>query len=167
MHADVNGLLGAYFLAVPAEDAAELIDLIDQRVAVAALVLTGYQLDAVCRANLGTQAAGYTLRAALFIGEHAVGAAPPLRDAPLPHAVVFVCALLLRVLHRHLLLEHVLEGERHSLEGGTNVADLALRPLQNLDADGHQDGTVTRRARALRDFRCRADPLMKMPLSRS
>ena len=39
VHAHVDRLLGADLLAVAAEDAAELVDLVDQRVAVALLVL--------------------------------------------------------------------------------------------------------------------------------
>src|SRR5204862_4522862 len=46
MHPDVNRLLGADLLAIAAEDAAELVAFVDQRIAVALLVLAGHQLDA-------------------------------------------------------------------------------------------------------------------------
>src|SRR3970040_1763668 len=44
---DVDRFLGADFLAVAAEDAPKLIDLVDQRVAIAVLVFPWDQLDAV------------------------------------------------------------------------------------------------------------------------
>src|SRR5438132_8974482 len=44
MHADVDGLLGADLLAVATEHAAEFVDLVDQGVAVALLVLARHQL---------------------------------------------------------------------------------------------------------------------------
>src|SRR5437867_7509538 len=39
VHADVDRLFGAHFLAVAAEDAAELVDLVDQGIAVTLFVL--------------------------------------------------------------------------------------------------------------------------------
>src|SRR6266545_1458283 len=135
----VNRLLGAHFLAVAAEHAAEFVDLVDQGIAVSLLVLARHQLDAVGRADLGTQSAGHALRAALLVGHHPVGAPPARRESPLPHAMRAVGALLLRVLHGDPLLEHVLEGERHALQRGPHVAHLPLGTLQNLDADRHQE----------------------------
>src|SRR2546427_11021239 len=76
MHADVDGLLGADLLAVATEYAAEFVDLVDQRVAVALLVLARHQLDAVGGTDLRAQAARYALGAPLLVGEHAVRAAP-------------------------------------------------------------------------------------------
>src|SRR5207247_9578214 len=77
MHAHVDRFLGAHFLAVAAEDAAELVDLVDQRVAVALLILARDELDAVGGADLGAETAGHALGSALLVGEHAVRAAPP------------------------------------------------------------------------------------------
>src|SRR3989442_1270836 len=74
--AHVDGFLGADLLAIAAEDAAELVDLVDQGVAVALLVLARHQLDAVGGADLRAQAARYALRAPLLVGQHAVRAAP-------------------------------------------------------------------------------------------
>src|ERR1700749_66647 len=59
--ADVDRLLRADFLAVAAEDAAELVDLEDERVAVALFVFTGDQFDAVRRADGWAQPAGDAL----------------------------------------------------------------------------------------------------------
>src|SRR5256886_5040319 len=47
VHAHVDRLLGAYLLAVAAKHAAELVDLVDQRIAVALLVFARHELDAV------------------------------------------------------------------------------------------------------------------------
>src|SRR5256885_3398453 len=90
MHPHVDRLLGAHFLAVAAEYAAELVDLVDQRIAVAVLVLSGHELDAVRRADLRTQAAGDALGAPLLVGEHAVRPAPARGERPV------LAALLLR-----------------------------------------------------------------------
>src|SRR5690349_4843109 len=132
MHADVNRLFGADFLAVTAEHAAELVDLVDQRVAVAVLVLPRHELDAVGGTDLRAQAAGDALGAALLVGQHAVCAAPALRDRPVGRAA------LLGILHRHLGPEDVPEGEPHALECGPHVRRLGLRPLHDLHTDGHQ-----------------------------
>src|SRR4029077_1977172 len=118
VYAHVDGFLGTYLLAVPAEDATELVDLVDERIAVPLLVLAGDELDAISRADLGAETAGDALRAPLLVGEHPVGAPPARRQAPRPHPVRPVGALLLRVLHRDPLLEHVLESERHPFERG-------------------------------------------------
>src|SRR6266513_62738 len=132
MHPDVDRLFGAHLLAVAAEDAAELVDLVDQRIAVAVLVLSRHELDAVRRADLGTQAAGDALGASLLVGEHAVRPAPARGESPV------LAALLLRVLHRHLRSPQVAEGERHAFERGAQVGDLAARALHHFDADRHQ-----------------------------
>src|SRR5258705_12140775 len=76
VHAHVDRLLGADLLAVAAEHAAELVDLVDQRIPVAFLVFPGHELDAVRRADLGTQAARDALGPSLLVGEHAVRASP-------------------------------------------------------------------------------------------
>src|SRR5881394_4442793 len=82
VHADMNRLFGAHFLAVAAEDAAELVDLVDQRIAVSRFVLARYELDAIRRANLRAQSAGDALGAALLVGEHAMRAPPARRERP-------------------------------------------------------------------------------------
>ena len=133
---DVNRLLGADFLAVAAEDAAELVNLLDQRIPVALGILTGNQFDAVGRADLGAEPAGHALGPALLVGHHAVGTPPPGGngvDAP-----GIGGALFLGILHRHLGLEHVLEGEGHPLERRADVAHLALGTLEDLHFDCHQ-----------------------------
>src|SRR5690606_15707638 len=140
--AHVDGLFGADFLAVAAEDAAEFVDLVDQRVPVPVLVFPRHQLDAVGGTDLGAEAAGHALGAPLLVGEHPVRAAPPGRERP--GAAHVTGALLFRILHRHLRLEHVLEGEREPLERGAYVAHLPLGALQDLDADGHQPVTGAR-----------------------
>src|SRR5256885_813901 len=135
MHPDVDRLLGAHLLAVAAEDAAELVDLVDQRIAVAVFVLSRHELDAVRRADLGTQAAGDTLGAPLLVGEHAVRPAPARGEGPV------LAALLLRVLHRHLRSPQVAERERHALERRAQVGGLIAGALHHLDADRHQAGS--------------------------
>src|SRR3989449_904279 len=138
MHADVDGLLGADLLAVATEHAAEFVDLVDQGVAVALLVLARHQLDAVGGADLRAQAARYALRAPLLVGEHAVRAAPAGRDRPV------LGGLLFRVLHRDLRLEQVPEGERHALEGRAHVGRGRARPLHHLHPDCHQTSPSAR-----------------------
>src|ERR1043165_5332660 len=59
VHADVDRFFGADFLAVAAEDAAEFVDLIDQRIAIAGFVLARDQLDAVGGADLRAYPAGH------------------------------------------------------------------------------------------------------------
>src|SRR2546426_10049702 len=132
MHADVDGLLGADLLAVATEYAAEFVDLVDQRVAVALLVLARHQLDAVGGTDLRAQAARYALGAPLLVGQHAVRAAPAGRDRPV------LGGLLLGVLHRDLRPEQVPEGERHALEGSAHVRRGGPRPFHQLHPDRHQ-----------------------------
>src|SRR5947208_14783252 len=121
MHPHVDRLLGAHRLAVAAEYAAELVDLVDQRIAVAVLVLTRHELDAVRRADLRTQAAGDALGAPLLVGEHAVRPAPARGQRPI------LAALLLRVLHRHLRSPQMAAAEGHALELSTQVGNPAAR----------------------------------------
>src|SRR5690348_12404097 len=126
--ADVDRFLRADFLAVAAEDAAEFVDLEQQRIAVALLVLTRHQLDAVGGADGGAEPARDALGLAVLGREHAVRAAPSLADG----------LLLLGVLRGHLLLEDVPQRVLHPAEGGTYVARLLDRSLDGLHADGHQ-----------------------------
>src|SRR5438132_14422490 len=76
MHPNMDRLLGAHLLAVAAEHAAKLVDLVDQRVAVAVLVLSRDELDAVRRTDLGTYAAGDAFGAPLLVGAHAMRPTP-------------------------------------------------------------------------------------------
>src|SRR5690606_26386277 len=120
--AQVNGLLRTHLLAVAAEDAAELVNLEDQGIAVPFLVFARNQLDAVRRAHRRTQPAGDALGLARLRREHAVSSTPPGRDLP----------LLLRILHGDLVRIHeMLEGARESLESGPHVAHLLQRPLHH------------------------------------
>src|SRR5881392_1857325 len=132
VHAHVDRLFGAHFLAIAAEHAAEFVDFVDERVAVARLVLPGHELDAVGRADLGAETACDALGASLLVGEHAVGAAPPRGERPV------LTALLLGILHRHLGPEQVLEGEGHPLERRPQVRHLRAGPFHHLHADRHQ-----------------------------
>src|SRR2546425_1393757 len=132
VHAHVDGLFGADLLAVAAEDAAELVDLVNQRIPVALLILAGDQLDAVGGADLRAQAARHALGPALLVGKHAVRAAPATGNRPVRRAP------LLGVLHRHLRPEQVLQREHHALERRPEVGGLLRGPLQDLHPDGHQ-----------------------------
>src|SRR5438045_9575832 len=83
MPADVNCLLGADLLTVPAEDAAKFVDLEQKRIPVAILVFTGHELDAVGRTHRWTEAARDALCLAVLGGEHAVRTAASRSDRPL------------------------------------------------------------------------------------
>src|SRR5688572_20304649 len=74
---DVNRLFRAHLLTIAAEDASELVDLVDEGVAIPFLVFTGNELDAIRRTDLRTEPARHALRLSGFVGEHAVRAAPP------------------------------------------------------------------------------------------
>src|SRR5579884_823049 len=83
MPPEVNRLFRTHFLAVSAEDAAELVDLEHERIPVAVLVLARDELDAVRRADRRTQPAGDALRLAVLRRQHAMRSAPARRDRPL------------------------------------------------------------------------------------
>src|SRR5690348_10807024 len=76
MAANVDRLFRAHFLAVPAEDAPELVYLEEQRIPIAVLVFSGHQLDAVCRAHRRAQPAGDALGLSVLRREHAMCATP-------------------------------------------------------------------------------------------
>src|SRR5687768_3785689 len=143
--ADVDRLLRAHLLAVAAEDAAEFIDLEDERIPIPLLVLPRHELDAVGGAHGRTQTAGDALRLPRLGGQHAMRSPPPGRELP----------LLVGILERDLVrVDEMLEGERHSLERRANVADLLDRPLEHLHRDRHQSpDSGTRGERALRERR--------------
>src|ERR1043166_5180902 len=115
VHADVNCFLRAHFLAVAAEDAAELVNLVNQRIAVALLVLAGNELDAVRGTDLRAQSARHTLRSALLVGEHPVRAAPARGERPV------LRRFLLRVLHGDLGPQQMAERQRHAFERRAQV----------------------------------------------
>src|SRR5512138_508556 len=99
---DMNRLFRADFLAVATEDAAELIDLEHERIAVALLVFAWYELDAVGRAHCRAETARDAFRLAGLGREHTMRATPPARDD----------LLLLRILRGHLLREEMVERHR-------------------------------------------------------
>src|SRR2546422_538970 len=67
MHADVDGFLRTHFLAVAAEHAAEFVDLVYQRIAVALFVFARHELDAIRGTDLRAEAARHALGSALQI----------------------------------------------------------------------------------------------------
>src|SRR3990170_873700 len=157
VHADVDRLLGADLLAVPAEDAPELVDLEDERVAVALLVLARDQADAVGRADLRAEAAGDALRLAVLVHGHAVRPAPPVGERP-----PVVGVPLLRVLHRPLLLEQVLDSDRHPLQRGACVRRALPGAPDRSDRDRHQSSPEwVNRARQIRRLRALAPPIRR------
>lgn len=106
----VYSLYRAYLLAHPAENAPELVDLVDSGVPVPLVVFSPDQADAVGGANGGAKAAGHALRPAVGMNLHAMGSPPPGGES----------RPLLRVLERDLIgIYKMLEGQGHSLEGGT------------------------------------------------
>ena len=73
----VNGLHGTDLLAHPAEDAPELVDLVDDGVPIPLVVLPTHQADAVGRTNRGAEPAGHTLGATIGVNFHSVCSPPP------------------------------------------------------------------------------------------
>src|SRR6266446_7069575 len=103
MAAEMNRLFGAHFLTVPAEDAAKFVDFEYKGIAIALLILTGNELDAVGWAYRWAQAARHALGLAVLRREHAVGAAPTSGQG----------FLFVRILRRDLLrIEQMLGRER-------------------------------------------------------
>src|SRR6185437_3155832 len=126
---DMDRFFRTHLLAVAAEDAAELVDLEHERIAIAILVLAGHELDAVGRADRRTESAGDALGLAVLGCEHAVRPPPTRRERP----------FLLGILNRDLVrIEQMLERERHALEGRPHVARLCDRALEHFYADRHQ-----------------------------
>src|SRR5919198_1881393 len=131
VHADVDRFLRAHLLAIAAEDAAKLVDLVNERIAVPVFVLARDQLDTVGRADLRAEAAGDAFGATLLVGQHAVRAAPARGERP-----VFG-GLFLGVLHRDLGTQQMAECQRHALQRGAQVGRLLRGPLHDLHADRH------------------------------
>src|SRR5581483_1059108 len=126
--ADVDRFLRAHFLAVAAEDAAELVDLEHERIAITLLVFAGHELDAVGRADGRTETARHALRLARLGGQHPVRAPPAWRER----------RAHFRILRRHLVrVDHVLEREAKPADHRPHVAGLLNRPLEDLHADTH------------------------------
>src|SRR5688572_3687201 len=82
MLAHVDRLDRTDFLAHPAEDAAEFVDLVDDRIPVPLGVLAGHQADAVRRTDRRAQAAGDTLWTPVLVLLHDVRPPPPRREGP-------------------------------------------------------------------------------------
>src|SRR5260370_12606741 len=80
MASDVNRFFGTHFLAISAEDAAELVDLEYERVSVSLFVFTGHKLDAVCRTHRWTKPTRDTFFFAGFSRQHAMRSTPSRRD---------------------------------------------------------------------------------------
>src|SRR3954469_24193606 len=125
---DVNRFLRADFLTVAAEDAAEFVDLEEQRIAIAVLVLTGHELDAIRRTDRRAETAGDALRLPIFSGEHPVRPTPSRRERP----------FLFRILNRHLVLKEMLQGDSHPTERRADIARLRDGTFENLHTDSHQ-----------------------------
>ncbi len=107
---DVNGLHRAYLLAHPAEDATELVDLVHDGVPIPLVVFPADKTDAVGGADGGAQTAGHALRPTVGMNLHAMRS-PPTRGEIRP---------FLGVLEGDLVgIYKMLEGQGHSLEGGT------------------------------------------------
>src|SRR5688572_27294350 len=128
MAADVDRFLGTDLLAIAAENAAELVDLEQERIAIALLVLARNQLDAIRRTDRRAESAGDALRLAVLGREHAMRSPPARRER----------LLLLRVFDRHLVrVDEVLERARHALDRGADVTGLLDRPLEHLHSNRH------------------------------
>src|SRR6266566_4083549 len=149
---NVNRLLRTYFLAVPAEDAAEFIDLEDQWISVPFFVFPGDQLDAIRRTYGRTKAAGDTTGLPRLGRQHSVCAAPARRDR----------RFLLRILDRHspVDVEQMLHRQRHSLERGADVADVIDWPLDHLHCNCHYLPASAATGRCLSSRRSRSISLV-------
>ena len=133
VHADVDRFFGAHFLAVAAEDAAELVDLVDQRIAVALFILARHELDAVRGTDLRAESARDAFRPALLVGEHAMGAAPAGGERPV------LGRFLLGILHRDLGAseQHVLEVLKCNGESGDDSGQIkSFAPVQSRSWNG-------------------------------
>ena len=108
--AQVNGLHRANLLAHSAENAPELVDLVDDGISIPLVVFSTHQTDAVGGADGGAEAASYTLGPSVCMNLHPMSPPPTGREL----------RSFLRVLEGDLIGIHkMLEGQGHSLEGGT------------------------------------------------
>ena len=98
--------------------------------------------------TVGTQSARDALGLAVLGRQHAMRAPPARRERP----------FLIGILDRDLVrIEQMLERERHAFQRRAHVARLLDRPLEHLDADGHQSappfGSCGREPRSVRTAR--------------
>jgi hypothetical protein len=106
----VDGLHRTDLLAHPAEDAPELVDLINDGIPVALIILPTHEPDAVRGANRGAKPAGHTLGSAVGVNLHPVGASPTRGEV----------GPFFRVLERDLIRVYkMLEGQGHTFKCGT------------------------------------------------
>ncbi len=118
-----DGIGGAGFDAVSAEDAAVVVNVVDLRVtlgagdAVLGRVLGGFNIDAVRGAGRGAEKAGDALFQAIFIALKHVRTA----EAVLQNGAACGAGAVRVVLYLGRL-EHLLEGDAHSLADGRDVA---------------------------------------------
>src|SRR6266404_3721896 len=80
MPADVNRLFGTHFLTISTEDAAELVDLENEWIAIPFFVFTWHELDAVRWTHGRTEPTGDTLCLAGFSCQHSMRSTPSRRD---------------------------------------------------------------------------------------
>jgi len=107
---DVNGLYRADLLTHPAEDAAELVDLVHDGISVTLVVFSPDKADAVGGTDRGAEPAGHALWPTVGVNLHAMGSTPTRGEI----------RSLLRVLECDLVGIHkMLEGQGHTLKGGT------------------------------------------------
>ncbi len=112
MDPNMDGLDGTHLLAHSAEDAPELIDLVNDGVPVTLVILPAYQADTVGGTDRGAESAGHTLGPPIGVDIHPMGP-PPTRRKGGP---------LLRILESDLVGVHkMLEGQGHTLEGGSEI----------------------------------------------
>ena len=104
---DVDSLHWADFLTHSAENAAELVYFVDDRITVALIVFAANKSDTVSRANRGTQSASNALRSTVCVLLHNVS--PPPTRTELRH--------LFWILLRHLSrVDHMLKRQGHPAE---------------------------------------------------
>src|SRR5437763_3712618 len=128
MPADVNRLFRTHLLAVPAEDATELVDFENERITIPFFVFTRHELDAVGWTNGRTKSTSDAFCFARFSGQHPMRSPPPRRDLH----------FLFGILDRHLVrLDQMPRGERHPLERCPEVTHVLDRTVENFNVDCH------------------------------
>ena len=126
---EVDRFYRADLLAHPAEDAPELVDLVDNGIPVPLVVFSPHEADAIGGTDGGAKAAGHTLRPSIGMDIHAMSSPPTGREG----------RSFLRVLEGDLIgINKMLEGQGHSLEGGTKIRRPgSLRASHDLDSWWH------------------------------